>query len=96
MDNLLADARKFPRPRLVVSRTRETSLRLSIPYASQAVGLLRGKIAFVNLCARRESNPRPSGSKPGTLSTELRAHILYLLIRHPPTGGGGEHDTLEL
>lgn len=72
-DNLLADAHKFPRPQLVVSRARETSLRFSHPYVSQAVGLLRDSIHFVRLCARRESNPRPSGSKPGTLSTELRA-----------------------
>ncbi len=40
-DNPLAVATGFPRPRLAVSRARETSLRLPRPYASEAVRLLR-------------------------------------------------------
>ncbi len=43
----------------------------------------QNSLTFPTWCARRESNPRPSGSKPGTLSTELRAHIFYPLIRQP-------------
>lgn len=85
--NIFSDE-KISRPRLTVfalfrqlAEQTQTVFRLSIPYSRQAVGLLRGKIAFVNLCARRESNPRPSGSKPGTLSTELRARY-SLFIAH--------------
>lgn len=31
------------------------------------------------MCARQESDLRPSGPQPDALSTELRAHLLYEL-----------------
>src|SRR3989344_8068075 len=64
-DNLFAVAHKFLRPQLVVSRTRETSLRFSHPYASQAVGLLR---VTNSLC----SFVRSEGIEPPTLWFEAR------------------------
>ena len=39
-DNLSTVVARFPRPRLVVARARETSLHLSYPHGSQAVGFL--------------------------------------------------------
>lgn len=43
---------------------------------------------FVSVCARQESNLRPSGPQPDALSTELRAqkHELRLCIKQQPSG----------